>query len=190
MADTVTLNPGSGGNVIATDDISGVHYQLIKLGYGALDSFTIVTASAGLPVAQQGTWTVQPGNTANTTPWLTTPTPATSGGLSLYSVNSSGASNQDAAAIKASAGQIYGYAFFNTTASARYVKLYNVASGATSASTPILRALVPAGGGANVDIPMGIACGMGISIRLTTGAADNDTGACSANDVLANVWYK
>jgi hypothetical protein len=116
--------------------------------------------------------------------------PQTSGGCSLYSVISSGAANQDSAAIKGSAGQLYGYSLFNTTASARFVKLYNKASGATSSDTPILRIYLPPTGGANVSIENGIACGTGICIRITTGAADSDTGACSANDVLANVWYK
>lgn len=39
--------------MFATDDIGGIHYPLNKLGYGALDAFTIVTTSAGLPVQQQ-----------------------------------------------------------------------------------------------------------------------------------------
>lgn len=34
MADNVTLNPGSGGSVIATDDISGLQYQRCKLIHG------------------------------------------------------------------------------------------------------------------------------------------------------------
>jgi hypothetical protein len=34
MADNVTLNPGSGGSVIATDDISGLQYQRCKLIQG------------------------------------------------------------------------------------------------------------------------------------------------------------
>lgn len=50
MADNITLNAGAGGSVLATDDISGTHYQLIKLGYGALDSFEIVSLTAGLPI--------------------------------------------------------------------------------------------------------------------------------------------
>jgi hypothetical protein len=148
------------------------------------------TQSGAWAVTQSGTWTVQPGNTPNTSPWLVTDTPATSGGNSVYSVISSGAANQDAAAIKASAGQVYGYSLFNTTASARYVKLYNLASGATSASTPAMRIYLPPTGGANVDITKGVAFGTGISIRITTGAADSDAGACSANDVLANVFWK
>jgi hypothetical protein len=35
MADNTTLNTGSGGDVIASDDIGGVKYQRIKLVYGA-----------------------------------------------------------------------------------------------------------------------------------------------------------
>lgn len=50
MVDNITLNSGSGGSVIATDDISSVHYQIIKLAYGALNTATLVTTSAPLPV--------------------------------------------------------------------------------------------------------------------------------------------
>lgn len=52
MADNVTIpaqGTGTSTPVIATDDIGGVHYQLIKLGYGALDAFTIITGSVGMP---------------------------------------------------------------------------------------------------------------------------------------------
>lgn len=35
MADNTTLNTGSGGDVIASDDISGVKYQRVKLIHGA-----------------------------------------------------------------------------------------------------------------------------------------------------------
>lgn len=58
MADNITLNSGTGGAVLATDDITSVHYQIIKLAFGALDSATLVTTSAGLPVQQQGTWNI------------------------------------------------------------------------------------------------------------------------------------
>jgi hypothetical protein len=50
--------------------------------------------------------------------------------------------------------------------------------------------MVPASGGLNVDIPKGIAFGTAIGIRATTGAADNDTNACTTNDLLINLWYK
>lgn len=51
MADNITLDSMSGGSVIATDDIGGIHYQLMKLAYGALDSATLVSTSNGLPVS-------------------------------------------------------------------------------------------------------------------------------------------
>jgi hypothetical protein len=50
MTDNVTLNAGSGGAVLATDDVSGVHYQINKLAYGALDTATLVTTTNRLPV--------------------------------------------------------------------------------------------------------------------------------------------
>lgn len=34
MADNTTINPGSGGDTIATDDIGGVKYQRVKVQYG------------------------------------------------------------------------------------------------------------------------------------------------------------
>jgi hypothetical protein len=38
-------------------------------------SVAIASNQSAVPASQSGTWTVQPGNTANTTPWLTTDTP-------------------------------------------------------------------------------------------------------------------
>lgn len=54
MADNVTLNSGSGGAVLATDDVGGVHYQIVKLAYGALDAADIVSDSNPLPVDDAG----------------------------------------------------------------------------------------------------------------------------------------
>lgn len=69
MADNVTLSAGTAdGAVVATDQDASApngHYQLNKLVFGALNTFTLVTSSAGLPVAQQGTWTVDLGATDN-----------------------------------------------------------------------------------------------------------------------------
>lgn len=113
MSDNVRSSIGTNdGAVFATDADSTqspeVHYPINKLSFGPLNTFTLVSATAGLPVQQQtgavwvidlaqykgatvgennsihiqpgsgvtfactqsGTWTIQPGNTANTTPWL------------------------------------------------------------------------------------------------------------------------
>lgn len=50
MADNTTLNTGSGGDVISTDDIAGVKVQRVKVQYGADGSATDVAAAAPLPV--------------------------------------------------------------------------------------------------------------------------------------------
>lgn len=50
MADNVTLNPGTGGSVIATDEISSVHYQRMKMTYGPDGTATDVSDSTPLPV--------------------------------------------------------------------------------------------------------------------------------------------
>ena len=42
MADNVLLNPGSGGQTVATDDIGGIQYQRVKVvigGDGVNDGF-------------------------------------------------------------------------------------------------------------------------------------------------------
>lgn len=59
MADNVPITAGSGTN-IATDDVGGTHYQIIKNAFGALDTATLVTATVGMPVedAPSGTATL------------------------------------------------------------------------------------------------------------------------------------
>jgi hypothetical protein len=54
MADNVTLNTGTGGDVIAADDVAGVKYQIVKLAVGALDSASLVSNAAPIPVSDAG----------------------------------------------------------------------------------------------------------------------------------------
>jgi hypothetical protein len=50
MADNVAITAGSGTS-IATDDVSGTHYQRMKLVDGTLDSTTAIAAGGGLEAA-------------------------------------------------------------------------------------------------------------------------------------------
>lgn len=50
MADNTTLNPGSGGDVIASDDIAGVKYQRVKVSVGADGAAADNAATAPLHV--------------------------------------------------------------------------------------------------------------------------------------------
>lgn len=131
--------------------------------------------------------TVNPGNTANTTPWLVTQSVATSGGANIYRNISLVATGVN---IKASAGQIYGWYLYNNASSVRYVKFYNKATAPTvGTDVPVLTLSLPANAAANVSFPSGVAFSLGIGIGATTGVADNDSGAPSANDVIVNVMY-
>lgn len=50
MADNVTLDAGSGGATIKTDDDGTAHWQYVKAAYGADNTQTRVTAANGLPI--------------------------------------------------------------------------------------------------------------------------------------------
>jgi len=54
MADNTTLNSGSGGDTIATDDIAGVKHQRVKIEYGVDGSATDVSDTNPLPIDDAG----------------------------------------------------------------------------------------------------------------------------------------
>jgi hypothetical protein len=55
MADNVTINAGTGGPVVAADDISSVFYQRVKLALGADGSAADASAANPVPVTSQST---------------------------------------------------------------------------------------------------------------------------------------
>ncbi len=113
--------------------------------------------------------------------------PATSGGCLVYSSASLVATG---VSVKSSAGQLYGYFLYNTSASTRFVKIYNSGSAPSAGSgTPVMRLPLPAGSGANCWFTQAIAFSSGIGIIATTGVADADSGVPSANDVVVNFYY-
>lgn len=67
MADNVTLNAMSGGDVAAADDIGGVKYQRVKIGHGADGSYSDASTATPLPVAIPGTPNVFVSNTPGVT---------------------------------------------------------------------------------------------------------------------------
>lgn len=54
MTDNVTLNTGTGGATLATDDISGVQHQRVKIQYGDDGSATDVSDTNPLPIDDAG----------------------------------------------------------------------------------------------------------------------------------------
>lgn len=52
MADNLTLNSGSGGAILATDESAGsVHYQIVKLADGTANSTTVIASGGGVESA-------------------------------------------------------------------------------------------------------------------------------------------
>jgi len=114
--------------------------------------------------------------------------PATSGGQSGYTAISTAAVLS--ASVKNSAGQVFGYSFFNNTAAAIFVRLYNMTTAPGTGDTPVRRIMVPKDGGVERVISNGMEFTTGIGIRATGAAPDNDATALTANTVLFNVDYK
>ncbi len=54
MADNTVLNAGTGGDTIATDDIGGVKWQRVKVGFGADGAASDVAPGNPLPVEVRG----------------------------------------------------------------------------------------------------------------------------------------
>ena len=97
---------------------------------------------------QSGTWTVQPGNTANTTPWLDSPTPQSGAGVSITPVVSASAESNHV--LKASAGNLYRVRVTATVGG--YLMLFNATSApADGAVTPQSCTNVPANQTVEID---------------------------------------
>lgn len=168
--------PASGGPVI---------------GGTSTNPFNVVFPSAQ-SVSQSGTWTVQPGNTVNSTPWLISDIPATSGGTTPCYVAAGASTN--ATSCKGSAGQIYSYELVNTTGSVYYLRLYNSSSAPTcSSATGYVRSVpIPAstsGNGIARNINGGEAYSTGLGFCITGGASSTDN-TNAATGVYVSINYK
>lgn len=119
--------------------------------------------------------------------------PATSGGLSIFRSLDLDETEEE---VKATAGQVYGIWFTNTNASTRWLKFYNAtaANVTVGTTTPVITIALP--GNSSDDISglfnstHGMSFDTAITVAATTGVADSDTGAPSANDVICNIFYK
>jgi hypothetical protein len=120
---------------------------------------------------------------------IVNPQPHTAGGLSIFKSIDIDETEED---VKTSPGNLYGYYIFNAAASVRYVKFYNdtAANVVVGTTAPVMTLPIPAGSAANLMATHGITFSVAICVAATTGVADNDTGAPSANDCQVTIWYK
>lgn len=91
----------------------------------------------------------------------------------------------------AGAHQVYHFSLFNNSATVAYLKMYDKATAPTCGTdTPTSRRMIPANGGIETDVSTGAPFTLGVGYCVTTGIADNDTGAPAATTYLVNIYYK
>src|ERR1035437_180915 len=123
-----------------------------------------------------------------TSPWITqsTSVPSTSGGC-LANVQQALTTSVN---IKGTAGQVYGFDWFNPNALSVYVFIYNTATtpGTIGATTVLLyQKGLPAGAGSNEFFNIGLAFGTGIAIAVSTSPTSS---AAPSTGLVLTTLYK
>jgi hypothetical protein len=150
-------------------------------------------AQAALPVSQVGTATV-----SFTQPALVAGTAAVGDVGQQYRANATGAASgthlvsaasTNATVVKAGAGRLLGFVLTNNAAAKVYVKFHNQTTTPT-AGTGVVRSFgIPAGGTITFSLEGGIAFSAGIALTTVTGAADADTTAVAASDIVGDIFF-
>ena len=123
----------------------------------------------------------------------TSNTPSANGGLTIFRSIDLDETEEE---VKATAGTVYGLWFTNTATATRWLKFYNLTAANTTVgtSTPVITIGLPGNTSDDISGLFSTACGIGfstaITVAATTGVADADTGAPSANDVIVNIFFK
>jgi hypothetical protein len=167
LPDNIAITAGA-GTTVATDEIAGINFQRVKVTWGVDGVANDASATTPLPVQLS---------------------PIATDGADTHRRISDASTN--AANIKSSAGVVYGILAVNTNAAARFLKLYNITGSPTvGTTTPFLTIPLPGAGGVAFALPQGITFSTGIARAITTGAADTDTGAVAANEIVVHVFFK
>lgn len=181
VSGTVTTSPPAN----ASTNVAQINGVTPLMGNGVTGTgsqrVTIASDNTAFTVnaAQSGTWTVQPGNTANTTPWLTSNVPPSSG-TQGWSFNYQSALSSTKAQIKGSAGTFGGYIMLtNPNTAETYVQVFNKASANVTVGTtapdfvlriPGLASASGTGIASNLELVNGLAMSTGITVAATTTA--------------------
>lgn len=112
---------------------------------------------------------------------------ATPHGCSIYHKVSAATTN--AANVKASPGQIYGWRIFNNAAYPVYVKLHNTAGTPTPGSGVVQSIGVQAGLSDGEFFPVGLAFDTGVGISIVQGISDSDATAVALSDCVVDLFY-
>jgi hypothetical protein len=119
--------------------------------------------------------------------------PLATGGLAIFRSLDLDESEEE---VKATPGSIFGMWITNTATATRWIKFYNATAATTTVgtTTPAITFGIPGNTSDNVagllNSSVGVSFSTAISVAATTAAADNDTGAPGANEIVINVFYK
>lgn len=166
-------------NVLQYGALTG--YQFFRIRFTAYTSGTAsVTAFFNKENVPTATLPVSPTNTVVAS--------TTSSGTSLFTVNSAATTN--GAAIKTSAGNLYGISAMNASASTKFVRFFNKASAPTvGTDVPIMVVAVPATSSKEIEYVPAVRFSTGIAVAITGGAAATDATAVAAGDVQLLVSF-
>ena len=166
---------------------------ITALPIGASTSALQTTGNTKLDSIITNTGNVLTDTQLRATPVPISPRPNTTGanGTTPYKLISLATTNANV--VKASGGNLYSIVAIGLSSTVRFLKLYNKAT-APSVGTdiPLMTIPVPSntqGAGVAIPFSMGVNFPLGIAIAITSGAADNDTGAILAGEVVINLTY-
>lgn len=100
------------------------------------------------------------------------------------------AATTNAAVAKPAGGKLHSIIASNTNAAVRYLKLYDKTAAPTvGTDAPFMTLALPPGQVVQLaDVNAGFRAGLGIA--TTTGAADADTAAVAANEVIVHMFFR
>ncbi len=158
------------------------------------DAALVVAISPNNTVAITGTVTINaiPGGSNTIGNVIPVGSATATGALTIGNTVSSAATN-NATALKASAGRLYGGTVVNTQATARYLKFYNLAVAPTPASSTVaLAILVPGNSSVSISSLMpsvGMFFGAGIAYAMVANPSLTDNTSIVAGDLLLSLLY-
>lgn len=150
-------------------------------------------ARPGFQKITDGTNTMPTMDTAARAGFVSAAVSTTGGATPAYYIS---AASNNSTNIKASAGQIYYVTVINTTASLKYIRLYDSGSAptCTSGTGVVFYSPIPAnsttGAGFVLPIPPGMTFANGMGFCITGGAGVTDNTSTSAGDVVLNYGWK